>query len=249
VIKALKMLGRQAEVGEPKEDRDEKGNVKAYYLYLFTHHLVPFLEHAADRVEAELAEVRLEGRRIVIRTGGVEKDVEFKLLKRHKADYLFANDIVQTLALYKSLREVGVRVDITPEGVRVDGEAMWALATTAVERGVPGKLPAEVMPGVELLKVHSAGDMEMYIFRAEGAHYYLAVKTEQGWRTAGGKYVSRQVTIHGQAARIIAEAINAIYREMGVKRRAEVKYDKDSTHYIFLTNEDLRLLGPARREP
>jgi len=174
-------------------------------------------------------------------------EVEFKLLKRHKAEYLIANDIVLTLALYKSLKELGVRVEITPKGVKVDAEVMWALVTAAVERSTPSGLPAEVMPGVELLKVYSASGMKMYIFRAEGAHYYFVVKTREGWRAAGGKYVGRQVTIHGQAARIIAEAINAVYHGMDIERRVEVKYDKDGTPYILLTNEDLRLLGPARR--
>jgi len=87
--------------------------------------------------------------------------------------------VAQTLALYKSLKGVGVRVEITPEGVKVDAEALWALVATAVERGASGKLPAVVMSGVELLNVHSAGGVEMYIFRAEGAHYYFTVKTER----------------------------------------------------------------------
>jgi len=158
VIKALEQLkvsekqGRPARVEEPMERRDEKGKVDVYYLRLYGPHLKPFLEHAAERVEAKPAEVRLEGRRIVISTGGVEAEVDFKLLKRHKAEFLMAEEVVQTLALYKSLRELGVPVEITPEGVRVDGEAMWALVATAVERNAPNKLPAEVMPSVELLK-------------------------------------------------------------------------------------------------
>ena len=82
-------------------------------------------------------------------------------------------------------------VEITPKGVRVDGEAMWSLVAAAVERSAPSKLPTEVVPGVELLHVYSAGGMKMYIFRAEGAHYYFAVKTEEGWKTAGGKYRER----------------------------------------------------------
>jgi len=44
----------------------------------------------------------------------------------------------------------------------------------------------------------------------------------------------------------IAEAINAIYSEMGVERKVEVKYDKDGTPYIYLTNIDLELLGLKR---
>jgi len=83
----------------------------------------------------------------------------------------------------------------------------------------------------------------MYVFRVEGVHYYFAVKTEQGWSVAGGKLSGRQAIIHGEAARSVADAINAIYREMGVDRRIEVKYGKNGVPYIYLTNEDLRQLG------
>jgi len=244
VVKALKKLGRSAKVEEPKEDRDEEGNIKAYYLKLYGPHLAAFLEHAAERVEVKPAEVRLEGGRIVINAGGVETAVEFKLLKRGEAKFLTAQDVGQTLALYKSLKALGVPVEITPKGVKINSEALRALVATAVERGTPGKLPAEVMPGVELLKVYSTGGVEMYIFRAEGDHYYFAVKTREGWRAAGGKYDSRQMRIFGKAASAVAEAINAIYSEMGVERRVEVKYDKrKGTPYIKLTNVDLKLLG------
>jgi len=242
VARALAQLGRPAEVGEPKEDRDEKGNVKGYYLYLYGPHLAAFLEHATERVEAKLAVVRLEGKRIVVKAGDAKAEVEFKLLKRKEAEYLVAQDVEQTLALYKSLKALGVPVEITPEGVKVDSEALWTLVAVTVERGTPGKLPAEVMPGVELLKVYNVGGVEMYIFRAEGLHYYFAVKTGEGWRAAGGKKSGRHVLIFGEAAPTIAEAINAIYRERGVERRIEVKYDKrKGTPYIYLTNVDLEL--------
>jgi len=250
VARALAQLSRSTDVGEPKEKVDEEGNVEVYYLYLYTHHLAPFLEHAADSVEAKPAEVRLKGRCIIIRAGGVEKDVEFELLKRHKADYLFANDIVQTLALYKSLKAIGVPVEITPEGVRVDSEAMWTLIAAAVERNAPSELPTEVMPSVELLKMYSVGGMKPYAFRAseEGVHFYFAVKTGEGWRAAGGKQSGRKVDFVGEAARAVADAINTLYGEMGM-RRVEVKYDKMGTPYIRLTNEDLRLLGLSQHEP
>jgi len=238
-----KALGRPADVEEPKERVDEKGNVRGYYLSLRDHHLKPFLKHAAERVEAKPAEVRLEGRRAVVKAGDVEAEVEFKLLKFGKAEFLTAQDVEQTLALYKSLKEVGVPVEITPKGVKVDGETLWSLIAAAVERSVPSRLPAEVMPGVELLKVHSAGGLKMYIFRAEGAHYYFAAKTGQEWRAAGGKYNGRQIQITGEAAPTIAEAINAIYSEMGIDRRVEVKQMKDGRPYIRLTNVDLELLG------
>jgi len=127
---------------------------------------------------------------------------------------------------------------------------MWALIVAAVERGTPGKLPAEVMPGVELLNVHSAGGVRMYAFRVseEGTHYYFAVKTGEVWRAAGGKQSGRQVIIHGEAVRAVADAINALYSERGVERGVEVKQLKNGVPYIKLTNVDLRLLGLVRRE-
>jgi len=248
VEEALKKLGRPAEVGEPSEVREEEGKVKIYRIFLQDHHITPFLEHAADSVETKQAEVRLEGRRIVISAGDVKAEVDFKLLKRHKAEFLLAQDVERTLALYKSLREVGVPVEITPRGVKVGREALWALVAAAVERSTPSVLPVEVMPGVELLNVHSAGGLKMYIFRVseEGVHYYFTVKTKEGWRVAGGKYSisNKVIQITGEATRVVAEAINAVYSEMGVERKVEVKQMKDSTPYVNLTNVDLKLLSP-----
>jgi len=167
-------------------------------------------------------------------------------LKREEAAFLPVQDVGQILALYKLLKEVGVLVEITPEGVKINGEALWALVAAVAERGVPSGLPAEVMPSVELLKVYSAGGMRMYAFRVseEGTHYYFAVKAGQEWRAAGGMRTKLQVQIAGKATRAVAEAINALYSEMGVDRRVEVKYDKRyNAPYIRLINEDLRLLG------
>jgi len=248
VAKALEKLapeqqGRQTKVGVLSEIRDEKGNVKVHYLHLYGHHLASFLKHAAEEVRAEPSEVRLEGRNIVVEAGGVKAEVVFKLLKFGKAEFLLAQDVAQMLTLHKSLKAAGVPVEITPRGIRVDGEAMWALVAVAVERSVPDKLPAEVMPGVELLKVYNIGGMRVYAFRAEGAHYYFALKTKEGWRAAGGKYDGKMVLIYGEVARAVADAINATYSEMGAERRVEVKYNKDGVVYIQLTNVDLELLG------
>jgi len=115
----------------------------------------------------------------------------------------------------------------------------------AVERGALRGLPMEVMPGVELLNVYNVGGMKMYIFCAEGVYYHFAVKTGEGWRAAGGKYVKRQAQIAGKAAEIVANAINAIYSNMGVDRRVKVSYDKKGTPYIRLTSVDMGLLGLA----
>jgi len=134
-------------------------------------------------------------------------------------------------------------VEITPKGVKVGREAMGALVAAAVERSAPNGLPAEVMPGVELLKVYSAGGVKMYIFRSEGVHYHFAVKMEKSWRAAGGKYRGGVVLIYGEAVHTVADAINALYSDMGIERRIEVKFDKDGTPYIILTNVDLELLG------
>jgi len=251
VAKALEKLGGPAEVEELKEKVDEKGKVKGYYFHIYSDHLVPFLEHAADRVETGPVDVALESKRIVVKVGDVETAIEFKPLKGKEATFFSLQDVKRTLALYKSLKEVGVRVEITPKGVKVGREAMWALVATAVERGAPGGTPGEVMPGVELLKVYSTGGVRMYVFRVseKGVYYYFAVRTRQEWGAAGGKYSSRQVAIHGEVASLIAEAVNVIYREMGVERRIKVKYDKRyNAPYIMLANEDLRLLGLARQE-
>jgi len=59
-------------------------------------------------VKAELAHVRLEGRRIVVKAGTVEAGAVFKFLKLHKADYSVVADITQSLAIYKPLRALGV---------------------------------------------------------------------------------------------------------------------------------------------
>jgi len=85
---ALERLGRIAEVEEPKEERDRKGNVEAYYLLLYGPHITPFLEYAAEGVKAEPANVALEGRRIVVEVGYIKAEVEFKLLKRSEAVFL-----------------------------------------------------------------------------------------------------------------------------------------------------------------
>jgi len=45
--------------------------------------------------------------------------------------------------------------------------------------------------------------------------------------------------IAGDAARAVAEASDAIYRERGVERRVEVKQMKDGTPYIRLTDIEL----------
>jgi len=255
VAKTLERLGRPAEVGEPREMRDREGNVRVRYLLLYGHHIKQLLEHAAGSVKAKPAEVTLESRRIVVKASGIEVAMEYRLLKSSEAEYLLAQDVAQTLVLYKSLKALGVPVEITPRGVKVDAEAMWAMVATVVERAVEsgglklvqesdGRIKSvEIVPNVELLNIYNAGDLKMYAFRVEGVHYYFAVKTGQGWRTAGGKHARWQVQIRGEAAETVAKAINAIYCERGAERRVEMKRDKNGAPYIQLTNVDLELLG------
>jgi len=83
----------------------------------------------------------------------------------------------------------------------------------------------------------------MYIFCAEGVHYYFAEGTRGGGRRRAGSTVYRIVQIVSEAAHAIADAI---YRERGVDRRIEVRYDKNGVPYINLTNVDLELLGLTR---
>jgi len=49
------------------------------------------------------------------------------------------------------------------------------------------------------------------ILLRRGSLTYFAVRTKEGWRAAGRKYGERWVIIIGNAAKIIAKAINAIY--------------------------------------
>jgi len=72
-----------------------------------------------------------------------------------------------------------------------------------------------------------------------------AVMTKEWRRATGGKYDGKQVWVTGEAVRAVTETINTLYREIGVERKVEVKYDKNGTPYITLTNIDLGLLGVA----
>jgi len=56
--------------------------------------------------------------------------------------------------------------------------------------------------------------------------------TKEWRRVAGGKYDGKQVWITGEAARAVAEAINALYRERDVERKVEVKYDRKCPIFI-----------------
>jgi len=52
------------------------------------------------------------------------------------------------------------------------------------------------------------------------------VKTEEGCKAVGGRQSGRQVMIFGE----VAEAINALYSEIGVGRRVEVNKRKTIRH-------------------
>jgi len=69
----------------PREKRDKEGIIEVYNLRLYGPLLIPFLEHAAEGVRAEPAEVRLEDKRIAVKTDGIKVAVEFKLLKGRRA--------------------------------------------------------------------------------------------------------------------------------------------------------------------
>jgi len=271
VMRALELLGRPTVLEEPV---DAWGNIKDpryfaflqlfrkagmnYYIYLCGPDIVPFLKHAAKRMKAEPVEVKLREGRIVVRAGKAEGVVDI-WYSTGIPGLLLAEDMEQTLVLYKSLKAAGLPVEITSVGVRVGDKATWALAAMAVEKAIEkGELagpPAELAPRVELLKVYNAGGIfdvgiKMYAFRVseEDIHYYyFAVKTGRIWRAAGGRLRRGVVKVDGGAARTIADVINAVYREMGVERKVEVRQRKNGTPNIILTNEDLELLGLTQR--
>lgn len=67
MARALKRLGRPADVGESGEVRGEEDSIETHHLRLYGYHLVPLVEHVADGARAELAEARLEVRRVAVR--------------------------------------------------------------------------------------------------------------------------------------------------------------------------------------
>jgi len=77
-----------------REERNQENNTEA-------HRLFPFGNHLMSRVEIESAEVRLEGRRMVVEINGVKAEIETKPLKDNEAEFLLAENIEHTFALYK----------------------------------------------------------------------------------------------------------------------------------------------------
>jgi len=80
VARALKKLSRPVDVKDPKEKRDEEGISEVYHFRPHGPHLIPFLEHAAEDVRTEPAEVWLEDKCIVAKASSIKAVVEVKSL-------------------------------------------------------------------------------------------------------------------------------------------------------------------------
>jgi len=65
--------------------------------------------------------MRLECRRIVVEANSVKAKIETKPLKDSEAEFFLAENVEHTFALYKLLKAVGMRVEIVPKGVKVEG--------------------------------------------------------------------------------------------------------------------------------
>jgi len=210
------------------EERSEEDDIEVHRLFPFGLHLVPLLERVAARVETKPAEVRLEGRRIVVETNGIKAEIETKPLKDNEAEFSLAENIEHTFALYK--RRWACKSRLCPRASKWRGT--WVLVVTTVERSAPSKLPIMVMLGVEPPNVHSGSDVKIYVLCLKDVHYYFTVKTREGQRAACEERYNRRVQINAET---VVNAIKAIYSRAGVERRAEVRWSKDDTPYITLT--------------
>jgi len=135
--------------------------------------------------------------------------------------FLLAQDLEQTLTLYKSLKALGDSRRDYERDIKVDREAMWATVAAAVE---------------------SVGDMRIYAFRAEVIHYYFAVKTGQVWKAAVGKLSRRLVNTRPSCPRSRPRHKRRLMRHMQ-ERGVKVRQKDGGMPYIRLTDEDLELFG------
>jgi len=203
-------------------------------ISLHVPHLSRFLQHAAEGVEVEPADVSLEGNFLRIRTGDVDVKFEFEVMKWDAVKYI-AVELSKALKLYKALRALGIPAELTPDGVRLGGKAVWALLTLAVERVEP---VAEVVPGVLLAGKYDVGGRKLFAF----VYVYnddVAVRfvLKDGGKSAGGYLRKTRVDLRGNVVEI-ADAINAIYVKGGVNRRVAAK-----GNVLALSLRDLALLG------
>lgn len=73
------------------------------------------------------------------------------------------------------------------------------------------------------------------------ADRYFAVRTEEGWKAAGGKHDGKRAQIKGKAVLTVAEAVNAVYHETNVESKDEVRQRRHILHQGH--QRDLELLG------
>jgi len=205
------------------------------HISLHVPHLSRFLQHAAEGVEAEPADVSLEGNFLRIRTEDVEAKFEFELAKGSVVKYI-AVELPKALKLYKALKALGVPAGLTPDGVRLSGKAVWALLALTVDRVKP---VAEVLPNVLLAGKYDVGDRKLFAFvymHNDGIAVRFVLK-DSGWKSAGGYLRKTRVDLRGNVVEV-TDAINAVYAKMGVGRRVAAK-----GNVLSLSLRDLTLLG------
>jgi len=199
-------------------------------------HLSPLLAKAAENTEARPVRVALEGERLRIVADSVVASAKFEPVRYYNVVYINPG-LSESLRLYKALQALGIPVEITPDGVRLNGDALWTLLTIAVDGVSP---PAEVVPGVTLANKHNVDGRTLYTFLYEsekGLGIRFVVRGGGEWKTAGGLLQRDFVVVYDKRG-IVADAINAVYRNMGVSWRIVTK---DGT--FALVPKDLKLLG------
>jgi len=230
IVRTLARLGAYHDVKPPQPRADK------YVLELYVPHLSPLLAKAAENVEARPAHVTLDGGRLRIVADGVVTSVKFEPARYYNVAYINPS-LPESLRLYKALQALGIPAEITPDGVRLNGDALWTLLAIAVDGISP---PAEVVPGVTLANRHSVDGRTLYTFLYEnekGVGIRFVVKNGNEWKTAGGLLQRDFVVVYDKRG-IVADAINAVYRNMGVSWRIVTK---DGT--FVLVPRDLKLLG------
>ncbi|MEM1616353.1 MAG: hypothetical protein QW452_10355 [Pyrobaculum sp.] len=246
VLEALREAAKSAvgaELGEIGKVREGLYRLRAYR---------PVLEKFEMRVpvtkSSEVPALDLEGDFIVVKHGGVEHRVKFKLVKGNESIF------VPDPSLHHALEELGVPHLWTPEGVKLYKDGMWGLLAAAVEEALNRKEQSKVEEVLKQLKLPSGVSIIKarpkrghYIIRVEaedGEYAYSVLKVDDKWTAMGGKVDKNGIVIMYHAeekvAKAHAEAINELLAkciEEGRCRKKEVRQRSHKRIWYFQLNK------------
>jgi len=201
-------------------------------LVLSVQHLKLLL---GGRLESpESVEVSAHGGVLRVRTKGVGALIPFDPANNKGSVHVLVDRSQASKAL-EALLELGLMATITQDGIKLHRSSLWALLAMATKDVDP---PAEVLPNVYLLYRHVDGERALHTFFVDldDGRLCFAVKAGHRWRGSCGKIRSHEVLFTRATA--VADAINSIYRKMGISR--EVRQNGDR---VILSSLDLKLLG------